>query len=77
MLYLRGCGGLFTRGGTLQQEIEVCGQLPASSCDNQQITALSKLVTLCYLPNCIPLLKQLIVIGRQSSHTLWMDEGRC
>ncbi len=46
MLYLRGCGGLFTHGGTLQQKIEVCGQQLVSPGGNQQIAALS---------NCEPL----------------------
>ncbi|KFY04715.1 hypothetical protein O988_00575 [Pseudogymnoascus sp. VKM F-3808] len=41
MLYLRGRGILPTRGGTLQQKIEVCGQQLVSSGGDQQIAALS------------------------------------
>ena len=46
MLYFRGRGSLLTRGGTLQQKIEVFGQQLVSPGGNQQIAALS---------NCEPL----------------------
>jgi hypothetical protein len=41
MLYLRDPIGLLTRGGTLQQKIEVCGQQLVSPGGDQQIAALS------------------------------------
>ena len=46
ILYLRGRGGLLTRGGTLQPKIEVCGQQLVSPGGDQQIAAPS---------NCEPL----------------------
>jgi hypothetical protein len=41
MLYLRGRSCLLTRGGTLEQTIEVCGQQLVSPGGDQQIAALS------------------------------------
>ncbi|KFY27338.1 hypothetical protein V491_00940 [Pseudogymnoascus sp. VKM F-3775] len=43
MLYLGGRRGLFTRGGTLQQKIEVCGQQLVSPGGDQQIAAVSNI----------------------------------
>ncbi|KFY02794.1 hypothetical protein V490_00398, partial [Pseudogymnoascus sp. VKM F-3557] len=41
--HLRGRIGLLTRGGTLQQKVEVCGQQLVSPDDGQQIAAPSNL----------------------------------